>query len=113
MDGRALAVTGGNYDGTVWAWDLTTGQTTATLAGHTAWVTAMAATEVDDRPVAVTCSGDGTARVWDLSAGTCLTTLRLPGRPECVEIAPNGTVVLGMGHEVIALTLAPLFRRSP
>ncbi|MGW4650828.1 hypothetical protein [Kitasatospora sp. NPDC004289] len=40
-----------------------------TLTGHSPMVHAVAVTTLDERPVAVTASGDGTARVWDLTAG--------------------------------------------
>ncbi|MET9657557.1 WD40 repeat domain-containing protein [Streptomyces sp. NPDC006510] len=46
-----------------------------TLAGHTSSVVGVATGVVDGRPVAVTSSGDGTVRVWDLAAG------RQVGRP--------------------------------
>jgi WD40 repeat protein len=68
---RMVAVTGG-HDGTVRIWDLATGTPIGDpLTGHRDWVTALACTVIDDRPVAVTAGGhDGTVRIWDLTTGT-------------------------------------------
>ncbi|MFE7476647.1 WD40 repeat domain-containing protein, partial [Streptomyces sp. NPDC057575] len=69
LDGRAIAVTGGQ-DGEVRVWDLATGeQVGEPLVGHTATVEAVATAVVDGRVVAVTGSGDGEVRVWDLATG--------------------------------------------
>jgi WD40 repeat protein len=75
LDGRPVAVTGGDDD-TVRVWDLTTGDPIGSpLTGHTDAVEAVAVTRLDGRPVAVTGSSDRTARLWDLTTGTAL------GRP--------------------------------
>ncbi|MGH3934055.1 MAG: hypothetical protein ACRDS1_03575 [Pseudonocardiaceae bacterium] len=42
----------------------------ATLTGHTSDVLAVACTQLDGRPVAVTGSWDATVRIWDLTTGT-------------------------------------------
>ena len=81
---------------------------TATLTGHTGGVTGVATAILDGRPVAITTSHDRTARVWDLTAAGCQTILDLPDNPSCVVFSASGTLVLGMGHEVIALDLVPL-----
>ncbi|MEW1912525.1 hypothetical protein AB0442_29500, partial [Kitasatospora sp. NPDC085895] len=48
-------------------WDLHTGQPLGhPLTGHTDTVLAVACTDVDGTPVAVTGSTDRTVRVWDL-----------------------------------------------
>ena len=88
--------------------DLATGAAVGDpLTGHTSPVTSVATTVTfDGRPVAITTSRDRTARVWDLATASCQTTLAFPDALNCVAIAANGTVVLGMGHEVIALALA-------
>jgi WD40 repeat protein len=109
MDGRPIAIASGE-DPTVRVWDLATGRVIHTLTGHTREANAVAAAVVDGRPVAVT-GDDDTVRVWDLSSGSCLTTFTLPHAAGRVTIAEDGTVVVGMGNEVIALTLQPVFRR--
>ncbi|MEU1178158.1 WD40 repeat domain-containing protein [Streptomyces sp. NPDC005820] len=45
-----------------------------TLTGHEGWVTAVATTVVDGRPVAVTGGRDHTVRTWDLTTGGPLHT---------------------------------------
>ncbi|MFJ8159158.1 caspase family protein [Streptomyces sp. NPDC094468] len=47
----------------------------ATLTGHTDKVNALAVTEIDGRPHAVTGGFDWTVRVWDLTTGTTRATL--------------------------------------
>ncbi|KMS77343.1 hypothetical protein ACM01_01600 [Streptomyces viridochromogenes] len=110
VEGRPVAITGGG-DSTVRVWDLVTGRVIHTLTGHAGQVDAVAAAVVEGRPIAITGSDDTTVRVWDLSSGSCLTVLTLPSAAKCAEIAADGTVVLGMGAEVIALTLEPVLRR--
>ncbi len=84
---------------------------TATLTGHVGPVTGVATAILEGRPVAITTSGDRTARVWDLATAGCQAILAFPDALNCVAIAANGVVVLGMGHEVIALDLALSPRR--
>ncbi|HEY3691442.1 MAG TPA: hypothetical protein VGL46_14295, partial [Pseudonocardiaceae bacterium] len=40
------------------------------LTGHTAPVTAVACTQLDGRPIAVTSGRDHTVRIWNLTSGT-------------------------------------------
>ncbi|MGW4369810.1 caspase family protein [Nocardia takedensis] len=74
VDGRSLAVTGGE-DGAVRVWDLTTGSERTVFTGHTSAVFAVACTSIDSRPVAVTGGEDRTVRIWDLATGTERATL--------------------------------------
>jgi WD40 repeat protein len=65
-----VAISGSN-DGTVRVWDLATGSPVGDpFTGHSDWVTAVAAAELEGRPVAISGSGDGTVRVWDLATGS-------------------------------------------
>lgn len=43
-----------------------------TFAGHTGTAAAVACTMLDGRPIAVTASSDGTARIWDLTTNTSI-----------------------------------------
>lgn len=77
LDGRPVAVTSSGHnqpgpdeeDTTLLVWDLLDWRLLGRpLAGHTAGTQAVAVTEVDGRPVAVTGGGwDGTVRLWDLT----------------------------------------------
>ena len=110
VDGRPVAITA-SLDDTARVWDLAAGQTTAVLTGHTSFLWGVATTSVEGRPVAITTSFDGTARVWDLATAGCQLTLLFPDFPRDVAVAADGTVVLGMGNEVIALNLTPSLER--
>ena len=112
VDGRPMAVTVRD-DGTAGVWDLATGQTTAILTGHTDNVWSVATDIVDGRQVAITTSWDRTARVWDLATAVCRTSLTFPDVPWGAAIAADGTIVLGMGYEVIALGPASASRKLP
>ena len=77
-------------------------------AAHRAsdWVTAVAAAELDGRPVIISGSGDGTVRVWDLATGTpigepahrprracnAVAVGELDGRPVIISGGDDGTV---------------------
>ncbi|MEV4619048.1 hypothetical protein AB0J74_10140 [Asanoa sp. NPDC049573] len=81
IDGRPVAVTG-SLDRTVRVWDLSSdvdGQArrsaTHVLAGHAHRIWAVATTEIDGRPVAVTGGTDRTVRLWDLRDGGHVATL--------------------------------------
>ena len=77
-----------------------------TFTGHTSSVHAVAATELDDRPVVISGSSDGSVRVWDLvtgaSVGNPLTghsgwvnavaTAELDGRPVVISGSADHSV---------------------
>ncbi|MFD6994139.1 hypothetical protein [Streptomyces sp. NPDC059943] len=110
LEGRLHAVIAG-FGGSVRVWDLTTGDQTRHLTGHTEAVHSVTLVELNGRPHAVTASDDRSVRVWDLTTGACLTTYHLPAKTRAVAVTADGTVVLGVGHEVVALSFAPLARR--
>ncbi|WP_174387632.1 caspase family protein, partial [Nocardia takedensis] len=58
-----------------WATGTQTHHAHRTTLGHTSAVLAVACTEIDGRPVAVTGSDDESVRVWDLTTGQQLTHL--------------------------------------
>ncbi|MEU3296689.1 hypothetical protein ABZ722_30645, partial [Streptomyces longwoodensis] len=72
------------------------------LAGHTDWVTAVACTDVDGTPVAVTGGYDDMVRVWDLATGqpfaghtgsvAAVACTVLDGRPVAVTGGHDGRV---------------------
>ncbi|MFI5751093.1 hypothetical protein ACIBBE_35485, partial [Streptomyces sp. NPDC051644] len=110
LGGRSHAVTAG-HDGSVRVWDLATGDQTRELTGHTDVVHSVAVAELGGRSHAVTAGHDGSVRVWDLATGACLTTYHFPAVTRAVTVTADGTVVLGVGQDVVALSLAPLARR--
>ena len=110
LDDRPHAITAGGK-GSVRVWDLTTGEQTHHLTGHTRPVRSVAVAGLEGRPHAVTASDDRSVRVWDLTTGSCLTAYHLPAVPRAVTVTIDGTVVVGVGHDVVVLSLAPLVRR--
>ena len=63
-------VISGSDDGTVRVWDLATGAPVGDpFTGHSGGVRAVAAAELDGRPVVISGSSDQTVRVWDLATG--------------------------------------------
>ncbi|MER5345134.1 WD40 repeat domain-containing protein [Streptomyces mirabilis] len=109
LAGRPHAVTAGC---SVRVWDLTTGQQTRRFGHHSHTVRALAVARLKRRPHVVTAGDDRSVRVWDLTTGSCLTShyLRAEASPS-VAVTADGTVLLGVDHEVVALSLTPLMRR--
>ncbi|MFG3064847.1 NACHT and WD repeat domain-containing protein [Streptomyces sp. NPDC048231] len=110
LDGTPQALIG-NHDGSARLWDLASGQQTRKLTGHTGWVEAVAVIGMETRPHALTTSADGTARLWNLDTGSHVALLHLPHKASAVAVAPNNTIVLSIGHEVVAVSLEPFARR--
>ncbi|WP_339133694.1 hypothetical protein WJM95_30910 [Streptomyces sp. f51] len=74
VQGRGLAVAG-CQDGTLHAWDLSTGgRFGKAVSAHTGAVQALATAVLDGRPVAVTCGYEHTVRVWDVARGELVGT---------------------------------------
>jgi WD40 repeat protein len=83
----------GSEDNTLRVWDLETGETKATLLGHTNFVRALAVT-LDGRH-AVSGSADKTLRLWDLESGQTLRTLE--GHTDWIQavaVTPDGRHVV-------------------
>ncbi|MFJ8495501.1 hypothetical protein ACIRBZ_45325 [Streptomyces sp. NPDC094038] len=119
--GRVTAVTATKVHGiphavtsdgsSVLVWDVSTGQQLHSLAGHSGEVTAVAVTNVKDRAISVTGSDDRSVRAWDLTTGSCLATFHLPDSVSAIAAGSDGTVLLGVGHEVVALSLNLIGKR--
>ncbi len=76
----------------------------ATLTGHTRAVSAVACTEVDGQPIAITTSDDNTARVWDLATGTMLAVLDYTGYTTgALCIGPAQEIILGSGWDLLVI----------
>ncbi|MFD9441883.1 hypothetical protein ACFWBR_27535 [Streptomyces sp. NPDC060006] len=102
LDSLPVAVTTG-YDRTVRVWDLLhRRQLGDPLQGHDDGVLAVACTALNGRPVAVTSGEDGTVRLWDLRQRTA-DILTLPMPAKALAVAPDGSLVIGCGSEVIVM----------
>lgn len=87
-------------------WDLLTGRLIGQLTGHTGAVTALATTQLDNRPVIISGSSDQTVRAWDLTTGALigqpltghtavvftLATTQLDGRPVIISGSRDDTI---------------------
>ncbi|MGW6970732.1 caspase family protein [Streptomyces sp. NPDC054952] len=80
-----------------WAWWSTSG-VHRLLAGHTRNVSCVAVAALDGRPITVTGSIDGTARIWDLTAQQQI------GDPLSVGIAVSAVAIGDLGDYTVALT---------
>ena len=92
-----------SYDRTVRVWDLLhRRQLGDPLQGHDGGVLAVACTALNGRPVAVTSGEDATVRLWDLRQRTA-DVLTLPMPAKALAMAPDGSLVIGCGSEVIVM----------
>ncbi|KAF2476795.1 WD40 repeat-like protein [Lindgomyces ingoldianus] len=85
----------GSYDDTVKIWDVSSGKCLSTLKGHSSHITSVAFSHDSTRlansisSVAfshdstrlASGSGDGTVKIWDVSSGKCLSTLKGHSNP--------------------------------
>ncbi|XTV36958.1 trypsin-like peptidase domain-containing protein (plasmid) [Streptomyces sp. P10-4] len=95
-DGSTLAVGGGG--GPVRLWDVKTGQSYATLTGHTKPVETLAFSP--DGTTLATGSKDGTVRLWDTRVGVSRATFTGPSREvTSVAFSPDGTTLATGGDE--------------
>lgn len=83
-DGSVLA---SNVHDRIQLWNLQTGELIRSLYGHKGWITALAIS-ADGRTLA-SASLDATIRLWDVSTGTLLGTLK-SGRMTHLVFSPNG-----------------------
>ncbi|MFF4269597.1 caspase family protein [Streptomyces sp. NPDC001536] len=79
-----------------WAWWSASGAHRL-LSGHTRHVACVAVGHLDERPVTVTGSRDGTVRVWDL------TTQRQIGDPLVMGVAVSAVAIGELGDYTVAL----------
>ncbi|MEM9463347.1 MAG: SUMF1/EgtB/PvdO family nonheme iron enzyme [Myxococcota bacterium] len=92
-DGQRLVAAA--KDGSVRAWDLRSGDTWATMRGHTAPVRMMAFSADGER--LATASEDGTARVWDAASGEPHAVFVHQGAVTSVAFSNDGTHLLTAG----------------
>jgi WD40 repeat protein len=98
-DGETVTV--GGRLGNIYLFDLTTGEQTGVMAGHTDMVHDLAYSP-DGRRL-ISASRDGTARLWDVAAGAELR--RYNNQPHSLQsaaFAPDGQAVLVGGSDGVA-----------
>ncbi|MEQ4719185.1 WD40 repeat domain-containing protein [Nonomuraea sp. B19D2] len=100
LDGRPVAVTGGD-DALVRVWDLTTGSAVGdSFAGHEAVVKAVACAELDGRPVIASLDAHGDVWVWDLVTREPVQAMSTRGFHSCLLLVPaclDGRLVVVTG----------------
>lgn len=96
-DGTLLA-SGSNLDGTISLWDAASGDSQATLTGHTDYMTDVAFSP--DGTVLASASEDGTVRLWNTATGQPIRVLEGHGAPvQAVAFTPDGTAVASAGED--------------
>jgi WD40 repeat protein len=102
LDGRPVTCVGAR-DGTIKILAADGGEQLVALDGHEAGVTDLAVLCRQGVNRLVSTAQDLTVRVWDPLSGRLMARLSLPDVPHSAVLAPDRTVVVGMGHEVVAL----------
>jgi WD40 repeat protein/serine/threonine protein kinase len=93
-------ISGGDADGTIRVWDLTTGETLKTLAGHTGTIRSLAFSP--DGKKIISGSMDKTIKVWDAETGAEVMTLRRDSYVSSVAISPDGRRIVSVsGRKII------------
>ena len=76
------------------------------LTGHDDSVRAVACTQLDGTPIAVTGGHDRTMRIWNLAEARLLGAHALPYPARCVAVTQQGGIVVGASREVIGLRIS-------
>ncbi|MEM8532796.1 MAG: WD40 repeat domain-containing protein, partial [Chloroflexota bacterium] len=91
-------VLSGSYDGTLWLWQVSTGELLQTFEGHEGRVTSVAYSP--DGATVLSGSVDRTLRLWDVSTGEILRTFEgHEDRVNDVAYSPDGQTVLSGSHD--------------
>lgn len=74
-----------------------------TLTGYTEPVAAVACTQLDGRPVAVTGGSDATVRIWDLDTRRQIDRIDVPGDVLAIDVTATGDIVAAFGWDLVVL----------
>jgi WD40 repeat protein/serine/threonine protein kinase/tetratricopeptide (TPR) repeat protein len=108
-NGRLLATGGSAGTGTIKLWDAETGESRASLKGHTTAVYSVAFGP--DGQTLASASSDGSVRLWDVATGQERVNLKCPRGPTWpfVTFAPDGnTLVMGRPDGIVQFLRAAL-----
>ena len=78
VDATGTLVATGSADNTVKVWDIEKGHMTHNFTGHSGVVTRVAFHPDPSRLQLVSCSEDGTVRLWDLNTNQCVLSFLVP-----------------------------------
>ena len=114
LSGQPVAVTSSDM-GTLMVWNLETGEAVGPPLGRPGTeVTALVAAEVGNTPVVITAGADGLLRTWDLRSGRlALRALELPEPIGALAVTGEGDLLVGFGHDIGLLALAPRALEEP
>ena len=88
----------GGCDNDVRVWDMSTGENTKVLRGHTSTVRCL---KMSDHKTAISGSRDTTLRIWDIEKGICLNVLEVhTATIRCLEI--HGDLVISGSYDTTA-----------
>ncbi|MCG7853377.1 MAG: WD40 repeat domain-containing protein [Methanosarcinaceae archaeon] len=100
MDSSGRVAASAGYSGSIWIWDLESGQPIRVLKGHTQEVSALAS--AFDMGRIVSGSKDGTIRIWDPFEGSCLLVLdSCDGRVCSLAVTPIGRLAVSCGENAV------------
>lgn len=91
---------------TVKRWDVSSGQCTLTLEGHTASVRGMSIHHYQYQMQLFTVSDDGSAKCWNCLTGKCLNTFKFKGAATCVCVDRNGgRLFVGVDKSILCVDI--------
>jgi len=101
QDGK-VAATGGYGSDAIAIWDLTTGENTMRLEGHTGPVTGLAfVPSSDEKFLLLSSSRDRTLRLWDMQTGKTVRTFRGHKWPVLgMSVSPDGKKALSVSDHI-------------
>ena len=97
-------IAAGCYDGKIMVFNINESQdwgeiqSQAPLRGHSDWVRGVAFNPSDPRML-VSCSDDGTIKVWNITSGACSSTLKVDGSVSRLDFSTCGTKIAAASND--------------